>query len=620
MKRSNQKYTTLLTVGLLILAGSQFTLLGQKRDVADGVDKKPGAEATPSKKSPHDFRKHTKGHGGPGRSADTKSAGRVKVGPRMINLPSEFRTIDGSNNNLENPLWGKAEIPFLRISAAEYSDGVSFPSGEDRGNARAISNEVMAQEDLLFNRRGITDFFWQWGQFLDHDITLTPVDEEHPFDIEIPQGDPSFDPVGTGDKTMSLDRSFAVTENGIREQVNEITAFIDASNVYGSDPDRADGLRVLDGSGKLKVSAGNLLPFNTEGLANAPSSEAANFFIAGDFRANEQVALLALHTLFVREHNYWAEIIKRSNTSLTGDQVYESARVIVGAEMQVITYREFLPLLLGPRALPRYSGYKKDVNPGIGNVFATAGYRFGHTMLATELKRLDRRGAVIDEGNLDLASAFFNPSLIVNEGGIDPLLRGLARQPAQEVDAKVVDDVRNFLFGPPGAGGFDLASLNIQRGRDHGLGSYNQVREDYGLRPVRRFSDITDNKVTQKELEAAYGTVDKIDVWVGGLAENPVKGALVGETMSAILKDQFLRLRDGDRFWYQNYLDRELQGLIERQSLAMIVRRNTEIDRELQDNVFVTKRPPMFTPRTHMGKGGPPRRPGGGGTDRRSRR
>ena len=160
------------------------------------------------------------------------------------------------------------------------------------------------------------------------------------------------------------------------------------------------------------------------------------------------------------------------------------------AEMQAITYNEFLPALLGEDAIEEYDGYDRRVDPGITNEFSTAAYRFGHSMLSTELLRLNNDGTVADEGNIALQDAFFRPDEIVNNG-IDSILLGQATQVAQEIDTMVVDDVRNFLFGPPGSGGFDLASLNIQRGRDHGLADYNQVRVDMGLEPVQSFSDIS---------------------------------------------------------------------------------------------------------------------------------
>ncbi len=96
------------------------------------------------------------------------------------------------------------------------------------------------------------------------------------------------------------------------------------------------------------------------------------------------------------------------------------------------------------------------------------------------------------------------------------MLRGLARQRAQEIDPFVVDAVRNFLFGPPGAGGFDLAALNIQRGRDHGLPSYNQARVEYGLAPVQTFADLTTNPAVQARLASVYATVEEVDALGGG--------------------------------------------------------------------------------------------------------
>ena len=404
--------------------------------------------------------------------------------------PDEVRSIDGTANNLVNPLWGSAGVEFLRLTTVGYADESSEPSGDARPNAREISNACAAYDGDAPNTVNASDFLWLWGQFLDHDVAETSVaDPAEEFDIEVPAGDPDFDPLNTGEVTIPLDRSHYNIVNGVRQQVNQITAFVDASNVYGSDEERALELRTLDGTGHLKTSEGDLLPFNESGLVNAPSTD-TSFFLAGDIRANEQGALTVMHTLFVREHNYWADSMLRVTPGLNGDELYEMARAIVAAEMQRITYNEFLPLLLGQNGLRPYRGYREDVNPGLGNAFAAAAYRVGHTMLSSELLRLEADGSTIEDGNIALADAFFNPDEIINHG-IEPYLRGLSAQTCQNVDSYVVDDVRNFLFGVPGAGGFDLASLNIQRGRDHGLPGYNQVRRDYGLSPAQSFADMS---------------------------------------------------------------------------------------------------------------------------------
>lgn len=497
---------------------------------------------------------------------------------------AQYRSLDGSGNNLANPDYGKAGTPLLRLTTNSYGDGLSTPAGATRPSARAVSNAVVAQSGSILNERNASDFVWQWGQFMDHDLDLSGgASPAEPFNIPVPTGDPSFDPLSTGTQEIGLSRTlYQVDGFGVRQQINEITAWIDGSMVYGSDSARALALRTLAG-GRLKTSAGQLLPFNVDGLANAPSPD-PSFFVAGDVRSNEQLGLTAMHTLFVREHNFWADYFA---TFQVGDgMAYELARMMVIAEIQSITFNEFLPVLLGPTAISPYPGYQASVDPAIANAFSTAVFRVGHTMLSGTLKRFDRRLREIPAGHISLADSFFNPQEIL-DNGIEPILRGLAHQKAQRVDTKIVDPVRNFLFGPPGAGGFDLASLNIQRGRDHGLPGYNQMRADYGLAPKASFAAITSDTALAAALQATYGTVGEIDAWVGALAEDHQPGSMVGELVQTALKDQFERARDGDRFWYQT-LPLSMQRFVERQTLARIIRRNTSIGREIPGNVFRT--------------------------------
>ena len=150
----------------------------------------------------------------------------------------------------------------------------------------------------------------------------------------------------------------------------------------------------------------------------------------------------------------------------------------------------------------------------------------------------------------------------------------------------VVDDVRNFLFGDPGEGGFDLASLNIQRGRDHGVPGYNDARQALGLPRVESFADISSDQDIQRRMASVYDSVDDIDLWVGGLAEDQLPGAMVGQLISRLVKRQFEVLRDGDRFWYQNHLNDEERRMVDNTTLADIIRRNTTIDSEIPDDVF----------------------------------
>jgi peroxidase len=502
-----------------------------------------------------------------------------------IALPPQ--SFDGTGNNAANPDWGTPGSNFLRKAEVDYADGISSPSGEDRPSPRAISNAVAAETEETLNERQLTAMIYAWGQFLDHDIDLTnSASPAESFNISVPTGDLYFDPSSTGSKLIPLSRSQYDPATGTdadnpRQQFNSITAFIDGSQIYGSDADRAAALRTFEG-GRLKTGDENLLPTDADLYPNDDLSDDV-MFQAGDIRVNENVELSSMQTLFMREHNRLADKIAAENPNLTDEEIYQRARSIVIAELQAITYQEFIPALLGADALRPYTGYKADVNPGIANEFATAAFRVGHTLLGSDVEFLDNHGNPVHD-EVALRDAFFNPNLL-RETGIDPVLNYLASTEAHEVDTKLVDEVRNFLFGPPGAGGFDLASLNIQRGRDHGLADYNTTRAAYGLPRVTSFAEITSDPELQAKLEELYGSVDNIDLWVGGLAEDHVPGASVGPLFRQIMVDQFTRLRDGDRYWFENVLHGEQLAKAKHTTLAEVIRNNTTSE-NLQPNVF----------------------------------
>jgi hypothetical protein len=512
-------------------------------------------------------------------------------------VPATASPIGGTGNNISHPDWGSAGIDLLRTATAAYGDGVSTPAGADRPSPREISNVLSDQagQDILSDRN-LSAMIYAWGQFVDHDIDLTPTSGTESLSIAVPAGDPSFDPLGTGTQTIDTTRSIFDPATGTdagnpRQQINAITAFLDGSVIYGSNDTTAATLRTFEG-GHLATSDGDLLPRNNSNDLSGVPLDMANdahivssdqLFAAGDVRANENIELTSLQTLFLREHNYWADRISAQNPSLSDEEIYQQARAIVVGEMQSITYNEWLPALLGPQAMPQYAGYDPSVNPSIANEFSTAAYRFGHSLLGDDVEFLDNNGLEVAD-QIPLSQAFFNPDKVA-ETGIDPILKYLTADPASEVDVKVVGSVRNFLFGPPGSGGLDLASLNIERGRDHGLADYNTVREAYGLPRVTDFSEITSNPELQAKLQQLYGSVDNIDLWVGGLAEDHVAGSSVGATVQAILVDQFSRIRAGDRFWFENQFSGRMLQQLEHTSLSDIIKRNSTTT-NIQHNVF----------------------------------
>jgi Animal haem peroxidase len=293
----------------------------------------------------------------------------------------------------------------------------------------------------------------------------------------------------------------------------------------------------------MKTSAGDNLPIGPDGL-----------FMAGDVRAAENPDLTALQTLFVREHNY-----------------------------QVITYNEYLPHLLGDTIAP-YQGYDPNVDPRITEEFAGAAYRFGHSIVSAELGQIDELGR--ETGSQDLQNAFFEPaSQFIAAGDIDSLLRGLAGEASNALDPHIVEDLRNFLFDPPD--GIDLAAINIERGRDLGLGTLNDTREALGLNPYTSFDQLTTDPELATNLAAVYETVDQVDLWVGGLSEDHAAGSMVGETFQTIIGNQFEALRDGDRLYFENQgFDTKTLSMIENTTLSDIIVRNTDVE-HLQSDAFV---------------------------------
>ncbi len=484
----------------------------------------------------------------------------------------EDRSIDGSGNNTTDELAdaGSAHSELMRFNDykpvyAGDGDGEDVINDGERANARDISNAVVRSDTLTQSSANLSDLVWVWGQFLDHDIDLSEQSDGAEINgtSVVTINDPS-DPLNPVPITITRS-DFETDEEGYRQQLNAITSFIDASNVYGSDLDRSNALRTFSG-GRMVIGVDQLLPTDVDVANENGGITEIGLFAAGDVRANENVILASIHTIFVREHNRLADLISSHNPNHTDEEIFQLARKIVGAQMQIITYNEFLPALLGDAAPSAY-GYEYDstVDPSIANSFAHAGFRFGHSMLSPSLQLASSDGEVV--GGIGLKDAFFNPSFLQEDASrVEQLLQGALLQRAQEIDVNIVEDVRSFLFGAPGAGGLDLASLNIQRGRDHGLPDYNTLRTIYGLAPVQSFADITSDFQLQQELAEVYGgDVNKIDPWVGGLAEDHAGNSNMGELFTEIIQSQFERLRDGDRLFYTSddlglYSNGQLRG------------------------------------------------------------
>ena len=518
--------------------------------------------------------------------------------PPPMGKHNPYRTFDGTNNNIgaQKGEWGATEIPLLRELPTEYgkSDPKNSIGGLSNLTPRKISNVLCDEPVTIFNSRNLSTFIYVWGQFLDHDINLTPTGNTEYSPIVLPNDEKIFT------EPIPFYRSEVASGTGVtnpRQQLNLTTAWIDASVVYGSDSTRASWLRTKK-YGKLKTSANNLLPWNTLNNEesgdidiNAPSMANDNnhktkAYVAGDIRAGEHPGITSLHTLFVREHNRICDKLIAQGLK-NDEEIYQKARKEIGALIQAITYQEFLPAL--GISLSSYTGYKESVRPDILNTFATASYRIGHTMVADEVALRSLDCEKIDGGSLELVDVFFNPEF-VNKYGIDPFLKGLSGHKQYETNTEINSTLRNFLFGnssSPVRFGLDLAAINIQRGRDHGLPNYKVARAFYTGNNINNFSQITSNPAKAAALQSLYGNVNNIDLWIGLLSEDLLPGKSVGRTMHEMLKVQFEKMRDGDYYFYKNdpFLPNNIKNEMSSVRLSDVIKRNTTLN-NLQSNVF----------------------------------
>jgi len=515
--------------------------------------------------------------------------------PVKCNTCAQYRTIDGTCNNLDmNSNWGSINRAFRRSVPNNYDNNVDVPTGGNPPTGslptpRAISNAIHQHFNPPQDRHH-TLMVMQLGQFLDHDITFTPeveiedccsVSSSECFPINITQPDPHFRHTDCLPFARSAPKCSA---SEVRNQFNAITAYLDGSHIYGSTEEVHLNLRTMV-DGKLKTSYGNNLP-RTKGGGCLSGVQLE----AGDRRATENPGLQSLHTIFMREHNRIAKIIS-ALTAWDDEKIYQQARRIVVAEWQNIVYGEFLPEVLGPDGVPHSvnSVYNSSVDASINNVFATAAFRFGHSLITGSVQ-------IFNRGSYLLNDNFADTSEVLNKRNLDGILKGATQQKIDGSDRFIHNSVRNHLFEnlPCHKEGGDLSARNIQRGRDHGLGTYSQYWNHCGFQ---------DEPTVRKELLDLYkGDVGKVEIFPGALLEDSVTGGLVGKTFHCLIKEQFQRLKDGDRFFFthkkgstcdanlQRFTETQ-QTLIMRRKLRDVICDNSGVD-SLQTDVLKPRRCP----------------------------
>uniref|UniRef100_A0A182QP98 Uncharacterized protein n=1 Tax=Anopheles farauti TaxID=69004 RepID=A0A182QP98_9DIPT len=557
--------------------------------------------------------------------------------PTRCDFNARYRTANGTCNNKEHPVeYGVAMIPFRRQLNPDYGDGISSPrssvDGSELPSARQVSLDV--HRPSYHSDPNFTVMLAVWGQFLDHDITSTALNQgvngkpieccdpgqpQHPecFPVPLGPGDPYYHQYNV--TCMNFVRSVPAPTGhfGPRQQLNQATAFIDGSVVYGSDDERMRTLRTGEG-GRLRMlrtpDGRDLLPVSTDPLdgCNEQEMNAAGkyCFESGDARANENLHLTSMHLIWARHHNALAEGLARVNPHWDDERLFQEARRVLAAQMQHITYAEFVPVIVGNETAARMGllpepdahddPYNATVDASVANVFAGAAFRFAHTLLPGLMKKT--RNPASSTSGIELHRMLFNPYSLYAHDGLDNALGGAISTALAKYDQYFSTELTEKLFEKADEHllhnhpcGLDLVSLNIQRGRDHGLPAYPRWRKHCHLTPADTWTElerIVDPESFQ-QMRRIYREPANVDVYSGALSEPPVRGGIVGPLLTCLIADQFLRLKRGDAFWYerrigpQRFTEGQLQQIYQTKLSSVICRNSDNI---AQSPVYLMKR------------------------------
>lgn len=540
-------------------------------------------------------------------------------------LTSKYRSLDGSCNNKNDGLRGKSYTSYTRLLPAHYMDGVqemrrSVNRKFNLPSPRLVSTNICRHRDIVDNK--LTLAVMQWSQFVEHDLAHTAANKMvhsdntieccdsdgsalkpryvHPFcaPIAVPGDDSFYSKYSV--ECMPYVRSVAAMRSdcslGPLEQINQATHYLDGSQIYGSDIGKISQLRKFR-RGLLQVSKRankEFLPVTAKTTYHCQyNTPGSTCFISGDSRVNAQPQLTAMHILWHREHNRIAVELAVLNPHWDDETLYQEARRIVIAEMQHITYNEWLPVMLGSQYVSKIhlsDVYSEQADPAVTNSFATAALRVINSLIDDKLG-LYSENRVVNK-SLNLREYFNRPSTVGEPGHLDALIRGLATQQSQKLDMDYASDITSQLFRS-GQYGFDVLSLDIQRGRDHGLPRYTAFRQLCGLPDVEDFSDLSDVMTLQRleSLKSVYRSPHDVDLLVGGMSENPDDDSLLGPTFSCLIADQMLRSKRGDRYFYTNRMQpkpflTEQLAEIKEATLARVFCDNGDDILSMQANVF----------------------------------
>ncbi|XP_031784875.1 peroxidase-like [Nasonia vitripennis] len=534
---------------------------------------------------------------------------------------SRYRTHTGRCNNPLYPARGAALEAYSRLLPADYADGVSLPT-PGLPSARAVSTAMHSGGPDLRHPHlmALTALF---GEFVSHDLAHTPRmalpngERLKCCDVPYDRFHPECFPIRAEDEAggcMEYARSAPHPGNahqgcklGARQQINQATSYLDLSPLYGSSEEIAHVLR--SGKGGLLNTQRKNLPMPSHDSRNCRlESRAFPCFFSGDSRVNEHPGVALMHVLFLREHNRVAENLQHINPHWDDERLYQEARRINIAEMQHVTYGEFLPVVLGEAALDDYDlrlsqrgyfqGYDSRVDATMDNAAASAGLFFIAALTPKTLDLVDIQSEQ-KSGERSLLSAFYAPQELYEAGAIDRLIAGATAGHSRKPLPPSLNEVlveRYFHDGKTREAPVDYAAQMIQQGRDHGLPTYVHWRGICNLPEVESFKDLQDTIAPEiiERLQGVYRKVEEIDLVTGALSEAPVAGSVMGPTFICLLGRTFRNLRIGDRYWYENgkspgpFTMEQLQE-VRKTTMARILCDNGDRLKRVQPRAFLLK-------------------------------
>ncbi|CAB0015621.1 unnamed protein product [Nesidiocoris tenuis] len=245
----------------------------------------------------------------------------------------------------------------------------------------------------------------------------------------------------------------------------------------------------------------------------------------GDSRSNENLHLTTLHLIMLRQHNRIAGELAKVSPHWDDERLYQETKRIVTAQLQHVTYQELLEPLLGQEIMDRYNltlldegfltAYDENLDPTVANSFATAAFRFAHSLLPGLMRSYE----TTSPGSwMLLRKVLFNPFPLYSSGSLDRILQSAIKTDVQKTNRFFTTEVTQHLFEEPQNEtspkkcGLDLVSLNIQRGRDHGLPGYVKWLEHCGLPRPEQFKDLSGliDEESLKAMKLLYDTLDYI--------------------------------------------------------------------------------------------------------------